>query len=406
MKFPIRYSLRTVVYGLTLACIAIGLPCAILRYQGNRQRNIIARLEALGVGVSMQKEVKPSLWVAAARNWIDPDAFRKPNGVQFHETIPNLDEAVTLVCQLNDLREIMIDGATLNDEHFRNITKVESLTYLMATKGSCDSATADCLVQNKNWVMLQISEAKFNDGQLAEIAKMKSLTHLTFNASQASASGLQSLEGCTSLQDLYTYDPKHAGGIAKAVRKIPAIRAVILLNAQICADDLAEFGDIGALKWLQFYDCQIDSAKIDRLASAKSLTNIEFFLTPVSPAIIDAVRGYPRLTMLGLDSCVDDSNAEKLADLSALKMLALSNCNLTDEGLQQFAKIRTLKSLTLTEDTRCTEAGIRRLQEKAPVRVSVGVGAKGLQYLPGGGVIDKSQQGASMRKQTNKKPRD
>lgn len=163
------------------------------------------------------------------------------------------------------------------------------------------------------------------------------------------------------------------------------MKMAILLESTIGADDLAEFGDIGTLKSLQFYDCQIDSSKIDHIAKATPLLHLEFFRSPVSADAVAAVVRLSKLKTLSLDSCLDDHNVLDLATLPALKYLTLTKTDLTDEGLQHTANIRALTLVVLPIDTKCTETGIRRLQVKAAIRVVIGeTMSDGMLYLPGG----------------------
>jgi hypothetical protein len=305
--------------------------------------------------------------------------------VRFRDTSQELDEAIRLLLELDDLRAVDCNKLPLEDHQLRKFAYLTSLTSLSAEHGACSSQTVRRLLENPNWELLGLPKVRFDDETLVELGKQKKLLRLTFDASNASAAGLENLASCKALLEVFLYRVKEAGGFARAIRRLPSIRMAILLESRIGAHDLAEFGDIGALKSLQFYECNIDSSEIAQMANATNLTHLEFFKSPISPRAVNAVQSLTKLQILSLDNCVDDGNVAELAALPALKYLALTKTDLTDDGLQHAAKIRTLTLLVLPVDTKCTEGGIRRLQEKAAIRVVIGEHmSDGILYLPGG----------------------
>jgi hypothetical protein len=390
MNLRPRFSLRTLGLLLTLLCIAIGGPIGYVRYRANRQRQAIARLTQLNVIVGLQTDAKTTWFTHQLRRWVDPDAFRRINNVTFRPTTQGLDEVIEQLPELADLRSIDCSTIELSNRHFESIAGIPTLSHLAVEKGTCTKQTARKLIENPNWELLALPQVRLDDALLAELGRQKKLLRLTFDAADASTSGLESLANCQGLQEVFIYHANGAGGFAKAIRRLPSMRMAIVLQSTVGPDDLAEFGDVGGLSLLHFYDCTVDSSKINRLANAKSLTSLEFFRSPIAKDAVATVCELPKLQILSLDSCLDDQNVTKLAALPALRILALSKTELTDEGLQQLAQIRTLNLVTLPVDTKCTEGGIRRLQEKAAIRVVVGkTMSDGMVYLPGGGTLDR-----------------
>lgn len=385
MKLPFRFSLRTLVIVLTLICFVIGTPIGYIRYKAERQRKAIARLKELNVAVGLQADAK-STWVTSQlRRWVDKDAFRRATSVNIRANARDIDEVIALLPSLDELMELNCNKQSLNDHQLQEIASIRSLRHLGAEQSNCSPQVVRKLLENPNWELLALPKVKFNDELLVELGRQTKLQRLTFDASEVSADGLEHLASCRSLLEVFLYRVQHAAGFARAIRRLPKVKMAILLESTIGADDLAEFGDIGTLKSLQFYDCQIDSSKIDRIAKATQLSHLEFFRSPVSTDAVAAVGRLSKLQILSLDSCVDDHNVRELASLPALKYLALTKTELTDEGLQHAARVRTLTLVVLPVDTKCTEAGIRRLQEKAAIRVVIGeTMSDGMLYLPGG----------------------
>lgn len=390
MTLPIRFSLRTLAIVFTLLCVAIGAPIGYVRYRTNRQRQAIARLKELNVDVAFQTDINTTWLTHQLRRWIDKDAFCKVAAVRIRETSREVDEAINLLSRLDDLKAIDCDSFPLNDGHFDRIAGISSLTRLAAEHGECSRQTARRLLENQHWELLALPKVRFDDELLGEVSQQRNLLRLTFDGADSSARGLESLANCRGLQEVFIYHANEAGGFARAIRRLPKMRQAIVLQSTIGADDLAEFGDVGGLQLLHFYECTIDSTNIDKLANAKSVSSLEFFKSPVSSNAVAAVCKLPKLQILSLDHCLDDHNVTKLAALPTLRILAFSKTDLTDEGLQHLAKIRTLTLVVLPADTKCTESGIRRLQEKATIRVVVGEHmSNGMLYLPGGRTEDR-----------------
>ena len=123
---------------------------------------------------------------------------------------------------------------------------------------------------------------------------------------------------------------------------------------------------------------------IDRLASLKSLTNLEFSSTCVTDEIVRRLAkltSLERLVVCG--TSITDAGLPSLAGMKRLNRLDLSDTAVTDEGLKQIATMKSLTDLSLTEEqhkwheqphppdlylnrTPTTEEAVARLEESLP----------------------------------------
>lgn len=190
MKFPIRFSLRTLAILLTLICFVLGVPIGYIRYTAERQRKAIARLKELDVAVGVQADDKANWLVRQLRRWVDKDALCQANSVNIREGSRDIDEVIVLLPSLDGLEELNCNKRTLTDRQLQGIASIRSLKHLGAEQAQCSSQTVRKLLENPNWELLALPKVKFNDELLVELGRQTKLQRLTFDAAEVSADGL------------------------------------------------------------------------------------------------------------------------------------------------------------------------------------------------------------------------
>ncbi len=336
---------------------------------------------------------RPSSWVTKqVRYWIDADAFQYYSNVRIPAELQNLDEAVGLIAQLNVLEGVSCGSPNLNERHVRALLAVPTLNKLSVGKANLSPEFVRQVINDRQWEELVFSEIAFDDVLLADIQRQKELSRLCFDALTASAPALEGLANCSKLKFVDVHQCRCAGTIAKLARKLPNLRDIYVEDSSISATEMREFADVGGIRELHFCDCLIECPDSEILVNSPSLDWLTFYKSPISPAIVKGIANHPAMRNLILDGAFTDADAERLGNLPAVYELAFVSCDLTDEGLQHFAKAKTLKLLTLPKGTKCTVEGIRRLQAKLPVKVFVGDLGDGCMlgeatvYEPGGGI--------------------
>jgi hypothetical protein len=390
MRF--RFSVRTLAVVVTLICLVGGAPISYVRFQASRQRAVLARLKEMGITPywSQFDWRAPSWGTKQVRYWIDADAFQHYSNVGIPADVKDLDEAIGLIAQLHGLEGVSCGSPNLGEKQVRALMAIPGLNKLGARKANLSPEFVRELINDRQWQELGFSEIPFDDGMLADLRQQKELTRLFFDASEASAPAVEALADCPKLRFIAVYRCRCAGALARIARKMPKLRDLNLAHSNISAEEMEEFADVGSLRELHFDRCTIDPEAGAILTNSPGMDWLQFYKSPVSPATMIGIVNHPAMEDLVLDGPFTDADAEWLGQLPVISSVAFVSCELTDAGLLQFAKAKTLKSLILPKETKCTVEGIRRLQAKLPIEVYVGdLGAgcilgEATVYEPGG----------------------
>ena len=134
-------------------------------------------------------------------------------------------------------------------------------------------------------------------------------------------------------------------------------------------------GRLPALKTLNLN--RVTSLTADGLLAVgglTALTILDLISCNVTDAVLRELRGLTELSTLWLAGCtlVTDVGVRELRDLTALRTLSLSNCtHVTDAGLQHLMSLTALSELYL-HDTSTTQAGRNALEAALPALIIIG----------------------------------
>lgn len=369
-----RFSIRTMAMVITVLCLLIGAPISAIRYQASQQRRALSRLKELGITPYYhESDWRPPSWTATqVRRWIDADAFNRYSNIAIPADTPDLDEVIGLAAQLNGLEGVSCGPSNLTEAHVRRLLAIPGLTRLSVGEVNLSGEFVREVINARQWKELSLFAIPLDDAMLGDLRRQNELTRVFFDASAASAPALEGLADCPKLQYVSVYRCRSAGGIARLARKAPSLTDVFIDQSTISAAEMREFADVGGMKELHFSNCAIECPDEEILATSPSLRRLECYKAKISMANLKGIVNHPALDSLALDGVFTDVDAEQLAKMPAIKSVAFVTCDLTDEGLQHFAKAKTLNMLILPQETRCTVEGIRRLQSKLPIDVYVG----------------------------------
>ncbi len=385
MKFKVRYSMRTLAIAFTFLCIAIGTPIAYVRHASKRQRLALESLNALHVEGEFASEFPASWLTKKVRTWIDRDAFRKVTGITIAAEATDLEQIAKLLPKLNGLEYIHNQSPSLTDVHLQQLSRVSTLRQLILSKGKYSTEGLRPLLKRDHWIRLQAPGAVFDDDMLAQLAQMKDLRFLSFNASKTTLEGFESLSNCRMLQGLVVIQMQNVGDAIQRLNPTTSLDTLDIQQSSISQEDIENISNLAQLKVLAFERCVFRGSSLDPLTKIAGLRFIDLSHTPLTPNQVSFLERFKGLRSIRLHGGVSESNIESLLQSSpTLGLLGFTATDLTDEGLQKVAVCRTLDHLFLPKDTKCTVNGIRKLQEKSKVKVSISDDLGGTLYLPGG----------------------
>lgn len=165
------------------------------------------------------------------------------------------------------------------------------------------------------------------------------------------------------------------------VDTLPNLRGLNLLGAQqrrpkgVSFYTPAKLARLAGLKQLEWLDTgnlpkEVKPDDLTWLSDLPALTHLRVYGASIGPKIVDALKGCAALRTLSLDDVkLSDAAAKKLAGLS-IERLKLHHAPLTDKGLAEIAKIKTLQSLyMLMEKGQLGDAGIAALASLPALKV-------------------------------------
>lgn len=119
-----------------------------------------------------------------------------------------------------------------------------------------------------------------------------------------------------------------------ALRKMPAIRSVRIEYAAIGSATLATFDELPELESISLNGCNIDDDMLLELADVSRLKMLNLSNTQVSGTGVKALRDLPRLTHLNLDGApITEDGLAEIAKLDRLTVISLSNTGLSENDV-------------------------------------------------------------------------
>ena len=177
--------------------------------------------------------------------------------------------------------------------------------------------------------------------------------------------GMKSLTVCPSLRELILDQTPVSDG---SLVHLPELRHLTNLRLfQTDSRGLEYVTKCLNLEWLRIDESRIidaDLASLSRLSELQTLGFTDCSLTDVGmKTLMNSCRGLRELSIAGTH--LTDAAIPLFVDLPALEVLVLDGQPITDEGLRELKRCKTLKYLNL-ERTKVTSAGIEDLRRANP----------------------------------------
>jgi hypothetical protein len=223
-----RFSLRTLVFGLTIAAIAIGM----VSREANRQRRAVDQLEAGGARVEFAHQFTfDSRHAPVPRGEVPnapmpgPDWLRELLGDHYFVTpikVWHVDDAALLeglptteeiyglklddedlphIKALSELKVLMLNQMS-SAEYYDFLSSFPNLVHFAVNRVGFDDADAVHLVRVPNLQWLQMSDTRITDEALRHVSSLRNLQVLNLSGTKVSDVGIAYISDCKSLKDL------------------------------------------------------------------------------------------------------------------------------------------------------------------------------------------------------------
>lgn len=189
--------------------------------------------------------------------------------------------------------------------------------------------------------MLNISDCRDRDAQLAGLKHLTSLTKLSMRG--AGLTDYSVLNGMTNLRELH------------------------LSASSVGDDDLADLGKLPRLRSLSLDVNEITDGGLAHLKGAPELAHLFLDHTKITDSGLVHLRAIKHLEFITLDGTrVTDAGLAHLEGLDRLEGLSLHETKVTDAGLVHLKRLSGLRRLYL-QYTAVTDAGIQSLKDALPL---------------------------------------
>jgi len=330
------------------------------------------------------------------------------------------DADVERIAALKGLQKLDLSLTYVSDlgiERLKGFDRLEDLN-LYAAEFITDAALA-FLRGHRTLKTLNLRGTDVTDTSLAYIAELPALTSLDISFTQITDVGLEHLASLPQIEELYLGGNKISGVGLHVLKLLPKLRTLSFYGVQrrnagwcwapVVTD--SELDTVALLSGLQDLnigsgvtlgtprpddlgpadgeaECRIaggsrvTDAGLAKVARLKKLRHLDLSGAVITPSGLKALSSLPELQRLSLwnVASVDDSAAPYLETLGALTSLDLSNTSIGDATLARLAKMSALRRLYVSE-TRVTAAGLAAFRAQRPACV-VSAGARMAPRVP------------------------
>jgi serine/threonine-protein kinase len=242
---------------------------------------------------------------------------------------------------------IHLDNTKIKDNDLTYIATMPKVERLYLDKTAVTDAGIKHLTNMTTLEKLSVEHTSVGDKGIAAIPSAN-LHDLFLTGTRVSAEGLTTISKFPKLQHLEIgeYSPKgEKNFLALAAAK--QLEWLDLKDSEIAVEDLDEVAQIASLRKLVLSGCKIEDGAITALETLPNLKTLDLSFTNFSPARLEEVVKLPALDTLVLaNSDIDDATLALIAaKLPALKHLDLSNTRVTEKGVLELRKLKTLESV-------------------------------------------------------------
>jgi hypothetical protein len=317
-----RFGLRTLLIGVTVLCVWLGIKVNAAR----RQHEVVQAILQAGGTVAYDYQTVPSG---------DPDSF-------------NINRNATLSAP-DWLRSIF------GGDFFCNVIYVgfqgTGANFELARLADLPSIRRIIIRSIPATPSVEKSELHLRDDDLAVFGKLSQLQELRLQGQEIEGAGLHSLVGLKHLKLMALYDTFINDAGLEQIGKLTTLKNLVLTANRISDAGLQKLSTIPILN-------------LDLMGPS---------IAQISDSRLEALSRLDNLDVLSFHKChfIDENSLKRLQKMAQLKGLNFIECDITDSGLQNLGGFTNLLSVHI-EKSHATAQGVRELQQALPKATIVG----------------------------------
>jgi WD40 repeat protein len=296
------------------------------------------------------------------------------------------DDTLNHLATWDQLKSLELSRWDVTDEGSQALPRIGGLTHLNIRSASIDDVTLAGIAHCQNLEILRLGNATISNDGLRLLGQLLKLQFLELRSPNVTDEGVRFLRQLPELKHLAlrakgltdeasTYLAELRGLVRLSLtpgsftdRGLEGLMRMELLESlEIAESEISDagFGKLLAkegLERLTVSNSLITGEGLFSLEDSGSLTNLTLSGCPVSDRGLEAiVQRLPQLKILGLSQTeITDEGLRHLSQLEDLYQISLYKTKVTDAGLQHLGTLDRLAYLTLT-DTEVSDEGLRHL---------------------------------------------
>lgn len=234
------------------------------------------------------------------------------------------------------------------------------------------------LGQMRKLTRLSFDGTNLTDKGAQSLSNLNQLRWLSIHAPQVTDKGMSWITHCPDLWRIYLTDAQIGEGTLKALSNLTNLDTVYLYSSTVHSSDLRHLKKLKKLRWLVLEDTKIDDKAAPFLQGLNSIQTLELGQTEVGDAVCEAVTNIENLRKIRLNKTdiTDKGVRTILESCQMLEELSVRDCNVTANA---FSGLKTcpkkLKTL-LVNGTNMTGEEALQIYNDHPTLKSIGYNAK------------------------------
>jgi Leucine-rich repeat (LRR) protein len=239
--------------------------------------------------------------------------------------------------------------------------------YLVADVSPLEKLGAE-IQQNEQGEVVEVNlyGTKVTDAGLEHLKGLANLKTLFLADTQVTAAGLEHLKGLTKLRVLYLGDTQVTDAGLVHLKGLTKLEYLNLSRTQVTDAGLEHLKGLTSLESLGLFSNQITDAGLVHLKGLTKLKELDLYGTKVTDAGLVHLKGMQLMALkIPHDAKTDLGLKHYLAALETHTRISLENWRITNAGLEHLKGLTKLRVLYLS-DTQITDAGVAELQKALP----------------------------------------
>ena len=275
------------------------------------------------------------------------------------------DDGLTHLAKLPKLRTLQLVKCNIGDEGVAHLAAVSTLVGLDLRDTLVSDACFESLqgMTKLKSLRCQGSGSRLHDDGLQFLAGIQSLVALGLENSQITDNGLAQLAGLTNLEELYLTRANISDAGLEHLKGLRKLRVLRLRDTGISDAGITHLAALPQLKIVDLSESAVGDDGVAVLARLPALEDLNLWNTVVGDEGVKHLLGNKTLKRLNLDNLgISDDAVDAIVSLENAEWIHLGKSNITNAGLEKFARMPNLKTLIVTFCTSVTSEGVENLK--------------------------------------------